>query len=236
MARCLVVQHASPESAWAIGDALHLAGVTLDVRRSFADDEVPADMSEHEGLVVMGGPASAVSDTGFPTRDGELALIADALALGVPTLGVCLGAQLLALAAGGRVFPGASGPEIGWHPVELTPSGHSDPLFAGLPARLTVLHWHGDTFALPPDADATRLAGNDRYANQAFRFGTAAWGLQFHLEVTEPTVAEFVAAFGDGASDRIEEETPGALRVLGPWRDLLLGRFAAVVANGWPPT
>jgi GMP synthase-like glutamine amidotransferase len=236
MATCLVVQHALPESAWAIGDALHLAGVTLDVRRTFADDEVPADMSEHDGLVVMGGAASAASDTGFPTRGAEVALIADALAHGVPTLGVCLGAQLLALAAGGSVFPGAAGPEIGWGPVELTPTCHSDPLFAGLPARLTVLHWHGDTFALPSGADsnATRLAGNARYANQAFRVGTAAWGLQFHVEVTEPAVAAFLAAFGteaDGGAERINEQTSGALRTLGPWRDLLLGRFAAIVAT-----
>ncbi len=233
MGTCLVIQHVPPESAWAAGDTLRRAGVILDVRRVFAGDEVPADASGHDGVVVMGGPMSAASDEGFPTRAAELALVADALALEVPTLGICLGAQLVALAAGGRVHGGESGPEIGWAPVELTPSSRSDPLFADLPPHLTVLHWHGDTFTLP--AGARRLAGNGRYANQAFGVGQAAWGMQFHLEVTQPAVEGFLSAFATdlapGQAERIREVTPGAVRALLPWRDLLFGRFAALVSE-----
>jgi GMP synthase-like glutamine amidotransferase len=232
MSTCLVVQHASAEPAWAAEDALRRAEVTVDVRRTFAGDTVPAHATGLHGLVVMGGPMSAASDEGFATRAAELALLTDAVTLGVPTLGICLGAQLLALAAGGRVFPGDSGPEIGWAPVELTPACRSDPLFCGLPGHLDVLHWHGDTFTLP--AGATRLAASHRYANQAFRVGAAAWGLQFHLEVTAPAVDGFLAAFSSdlepGPAERIRTATPGALGALVPSRDLLFLRFAALVS------
>jgi GMP synthase-like glutamine amidotransferase len=233
MSTCLVVQHMPAESAWALEDAVRRASVGLDVRQTFVGDMVPADAARSNGVIVMGGPMSAASDEGFSSRGAELALLTDALARGVPTLGVCLGAQLLALAAGGRVFPGESGPEIGWDPVELTKASRADPLFCGLPDRLDVLHWHGDTFSLPPRA--TRLAANRRYANQAFRVGPAAWGIQFHLEVTQPAVDGFVSAFSSdlavGAAEQIRRATPGALRALVPSRDLLFDRFAALVAQ-----
>ncbi len=111
----------------------------------------------------------------------------------LPTLGVCLGAQLLSLAAGGLVYPGADGPEIGWSAVELLATSEGDALFAGFPQRLPVLHWHGDTFDLPPGGQ--RLARTVRYPNQAFRVGEAAWGLQFHLEVTADAVDGLLDAF-----------------------------------------
>jgi GMP synthase-like glutamine amidotransferase len=116
LSRCLVVQHLDPESAFAIADALRAAGVDVDTRCVFAGDDLPTDLSGFDGVVVMGGPMSATTDEGFPTRAAEIALLAEALRLGPPTLGVCLGAQLLAAAAGSSVHPNARGPEIGWVP------------------------------------------------------------------------------------------------------------------------
>ena len=235
MTNCLVVQHVAPESAWAIGDALVRAGIEPDVRRMFAGDALPPDASGHDGVVVMGGPMSAASDDGFATRRAELALLADALGRAVPTLGVCLGAQLLAAAAGATVGPGADGPEIGWAPVDLAPDAVSDRLFAGLPERLTVLHWHGDAFDLPPDAH--RLAGSVRYPIQAFRVGAAAWGVQFHVEVTAAAVEGMVRAFSEeaalaaGGAAAIRRTTPEALAALAPWRDLVFDRFTAMVGE-----
>lgn len=235
MTNCLVVQHVAAESAWAIGDALERAGVTLDVRRAHDGDSVPVDTSDYDGLVVMGGPMSALSDDGFPSRRRELALLADAADLGKPTLGVCLGAQLLALATGGSVRRGESGPEVGWGQVVLTPRHDDDALLHGLPGQIEVLHWHGDTYEPPPAA--VRLAENGRYRNQAFRVGDAAWGLQFHLEVTRRAVDEFLVAFGDeatshasGGPDGIRRATPPALELLSPWQDVVFDRFAALVA------
>jgi GMP synthase-like glutamine amidotransferase len=177
---------------------------------------------------------SADSDEGFPTRRAELALLSEAVSRGVPTLGVCLGAQLLALACGGTVSRGAGGAEIGWAPVDLTTAAGDDPLLAGLPGRLTVLHWHGDTYAPPPHG--VHLAASPRYPAQAFRVGDRAWGFQFHLEIDGRAVAAFLDAFGADAAragttpESIAADSPAALDGLGPDRTRVLTRFAALVA------
>jgi GMP synthase-like glutamine amidotransferase len=234
MPSCLVVQHVPPEGPYAIGPALESAGVDVDVRAVFAGEDLPSDLTDIDGLVVMGGPMSALSDEGFPSRRGELELLAEGLDRGLPMLGVCLGAQLLALAGGGAVYPGPTGPEIGWGPVALTAEAEDDPLLGGLPEQLTVLHWHGDTFE--PPVGAIRLATNGRYPNQAFRSGSRAWGLQFHLEVDGSAVAAFVDAFGAEAARAgspprsILAGTAPALKILEPHRRRVLARFAQLVA------
>jgi GMP synthase-like glutamine amidotransferase len=234
MSRCLVVQHIAPEKAFAIEEALTAAGVAVETVRVFAGDPVPAEVTGLDGLVVMGGPMSADSDEGFASRQAELALLSAAVAAGIPTLGVCLGAQLLAQAMGGSVRRGEAGPEIGWGVVELTDACSSDALFADVPSDLEVLQWHGDTFSLPDGG--VLLASNATYASQAFRIGPLAWGLQFHIEVEADAVAGFLEAFGadtDGVSggpEQIRAETPAALARLAPFRRMLLGRFAQLVA------
>jgi GMP synthase-like glutamine amidotransferase len=233
--RCLIVQHVEPEGPYAIGDALRAAGAEIDLRRVFTGDPLPAAADGLDGLVVMGGPMSATTDVGFPTRSDEIGLLADAVRRGVPTLGVCLGAQLLAHAAGGSVFSGGAGPEIGWGPVDLADAAGSDPLLAGLPEQLTVLHWHGDSFDLPPGA--VRLASNGRYSNQAFRVGARAWGFQFHVEVDHRAVAAFLAAFGDEARaagihpGTIDSAAPASLGELASARDRVADRFAGMVGG-----
>jgi GMP synthase-like glutamine amidotransferase len=235
MPRCLVVQHIEPEGPYAIGQALESAGSTVVPCRVFAGDPVPDHLDGFDGLVVMGGPTSAASDDGFPSRLAELALLQDALARELPTLGVCLGAQLLAVAGGGSVYPGLDGAEIGWGPVELADPAGTDLLLEGLPDRLVVLHWHGDTFDLPPGA--VRLASNPRYVNQAFRLGDHAWGLQFHIEVDEVAVEAFVGAFGadtEGAGISAQDILTAAeahLLALTPVRDRILDRFAGLVVG-----
>jgi GMP synthase-like glutamine amidotransferase len=138
MATCLVIQHIAPELPFAIRDALEEVGVSVDTRRVFEGDAVPQTVAGLDGLVVMGGPMSAYSDEGFGSRKAELILIADAIRSGKPTLGVCLGAQLVAVAAGGDVHHGHLGPEIGWLPVTPTERCVEDRLFAGCPRELTV--------------------------------------------------------------------------------------------------
>lgn len=235
MPSCLVVQHIEPEGPYAIGEALIASGVEVVLCRTFAGEPLPRRIDDFEGLVVMGGPMSATSDQGFPTRQREIELLARAVGSGVPTLGVCLGAQLLAVAGGARVMAGPAGPEIGWSPVGFTAEAAEDPLFSNLPPELTVLHWHGETYQLPQGA--VRLASNGSYAQQAFRLGDLAWGLQFHIEVDEVAVAAFVDAFGGEARaagtspDAIRAATPGALGTLVPCRDQLLAGFAALVAG-----
>jgi GMP synthase-like glutamine amidotransferase len=236
MSTCLAVQHVAPESLYAIGDALVSAGVELDTRQVFAGDAVPDDVRGFDGLVVMGGPMSAASDEDFPSRRAELSLIASAVRAGIPTLGVCLGAQLVAAACGAAVYRGEKGPEIGWSPVTLSNGCGDDALFSGLPDTLNVLQWHGDTFDLP--VGARLLMSNGVYPNQAFRIGEAAWGLQFHLEVSEAAVDHFVRAFGadaagaPGGSDNLRAATPSSLAALCAPRELVLERFARLVSTG----
>ncbi len=233
MPTCLVIQHVPPEGPYLIAEALDNAGVAVDLCRIFAGGHLPASLDGYGGLVVMGGPMSASTDDGFATRTAEIDLLEDALERGLPALGVCLGAQLLAIAAGGKVYPGAEGPEIGWAPVSLVGGAQRDPLFRDLPRELTVLHWHGDTFDLPPGA--THLAVSKAYPNQAFRAGPRAWGLQFHLEVDSAAVDAFLAAFGDEAAgcgvppEDIAAEAGSAIAELAPERGRLLDRFAALV-------
>jgi GMP synthase-like glutamine amidotransferase len=230
---CLVIQHLPPEGPYLIAEALKNAGVVVDLCQVFAGDQPPASLDGYNGLVVMGGPMSAASDDGFATRTAEIDLLEDALERGLPALGVCLGAQLLAIAGGGKVYPGAEGPEIGWAPVSLIGEAERDPLFRDIPPDLTVLHWHGDTFDLPPGA--THLAMNKAYPNQAFRAGPRAWGLQFHLEVDSTGVDAFLAAFGDEAAgcgvrpEDIAAQTGSAVAQLASARGKVLDRFAALV-------
>jgi GMP synthase-like glutamine amidotransferase len=230
----VIIQHASSEGPYAIADALSAAGVTTEVRHVSLGERLPADARDLSGLVVMGGAMSATSDEGFSTRSAELSLIASALEASVPILGICLGAQLLAAAAGGVVFRGEQGPEIGWGEISLGAEAVGDPLLAELPSTMRVLHWHGDTFTLPPSA--VHLASSEVYVNQAFRVGSSAWGLQFHLEVDAPAVAAFLAAFGDEADQAgvpaasIASGAQEALRALGPICRAVTSRFASLVA------
>ena len=236
MSSCLVVQHLEPESSYAIGQALTSAGIEVDQRRTDTAESLPGTLDGYDALVVMGGPMAADSDDGFPTRRQELALLAEAVELGLPTLGVCLGAQLLAAATGGRVLRGATGPEIGWAPVRFEAPAADDLLLSSLPGELSVLHWHGDTFELPPGG--IRLASNERYANQAFRIGPRAWGFQFHLEVDQEAVAAFVGAFGPDLAavgtdpDDLLDAAPAELVRLEVHRRPVLARFAGLAGAG----
>lgn len=137
------------------------------------------DMANPALVAVLGGPISANDAAQYPFLRDELALIEQRLRAGRPLLGVCLGAQMIALCAGGRVAP-RQGREIGWAPLDLTAEGKESAL-GSLSGDLPVLHWHGENFDLP--SGATSLAATEGTPHQAFAMGDAVLGLQFHLEV-----------------------------------------------------
>ena len=130
-------------------------------------------------VVLLGGPIGVYEREAYPFLDDEIEFAARRLRAGRPTLGVCLGCQIMAAALGADVYPGPA-KEIGWRPLRLSAGGIESPL--GWLADAAVLHWHGDTFDLP--AGATLLASTDRVVNQAFALGPHALALQFHLEAT----------------------------------------------------
>jgi GMP synthase-like glutamine amidotransferase len=176
----VAIEHVPFEGPGSIATAAARRGTPLSVCRPYLGEPLPA-VEQLLGLIVMGGPMG-VSDTDrHPHLRDELQLIAAAVAAGRPVLGVCLGAQLLAAALGATVSRGAQ-LEIGPGTVTLTPAGRSDPVLGAVGAdELPVVHWHQDTFDLPPGA--AWLARSALYPHQAFRVGPLAYGLQFHVEV-----------------------------------------------------
>ncbi|HEY3324413.1 MAG TPA: gamma-glutamyl-gamma-aminobutyrate hydrolase family protein [Planctomycetota bacterium] len=192
MSKVLVLQHVACETPGIIADALESAGLSIKTIRCDKGERIPRSLSKFAGLVVMGGPQSVYEQDKFPFLKKELHLIWSALDAQKPILGVCLGSQLLAAALGAEVRPGKQ-KEIGWFPVKLTKQAKHDVLFAGIRSPLTPLHWHGDVFDLP--AGATRLASSDLTSVQAFRFGSNAYGLLFHLEVTAKMLSQWTRAF-----------------------------------------
>jgi GMP synthase (glutamine-hydrolysing) len=191
--RLLVLQHIACEPPGVYEDVLREHGAEL--RRVEVDEGEPLpDWREFDALLAMGGPMGARDDADHPWLAPERELVREAVEAGRPVLGVCLGVQLLAAALGARVYA-AERAEVGLLDVELTAEGRADPLFAGLDDRFVSLQWHGDTFDLP--GDAVRLASSPLIANQAFRAGERAYGVQFHLEVTGEMAVEWggVAAY-----------------------------------------
>lgn len=180
-----VIEHAEYESAGSVPAALEDAGCRwLNVRR-FRGEKLPALHSLH-GLIVLGGPGASADDDSVGHLVEERALIADAARAGLPVLGVCLGAQLLAVALGGSVMA-APAPEIGVSTVRLTDAGATDPVLGPLASPFPVLQWHRETFSVPPGG--VGLASSDACTNQAFRWAARAYGLQFHAEIN-PALAE----------------------------------------------
>jgi GMP synthase (glutamine-hydrolysing) len=178
--RTLVLQHIECEPPGTYEDVLLERGCEIHRVELDAGDPLP-DWRAFDAIVAMGGPMSANDDDRLPWLTGEKAAIAGAVRAGMPYWGVCLGVQLLAASLGSHVGPGPK-PEVGLLPVTLSREALSDPVFEGLPRDVLTLQWHGDTFDLPEGA--VRLAGSNAYPNQAFRWGTKAYGVQFHLEVS----------------------------------------------------
>jgi GMP synthase (glutamine-hydrolysing) len=172
-----VVRHVHFEDLGAFAPVLERHGYQI----GYVDaglDALPADGADL--LVVLGGPIGAYEDDLYPFLGDELALIQRRLAKGRPVLGICLGAQLIARALGAKVYPGPA-KEIGWSKLTLTDAGRAGPL-ASL-EDVAMLHWHGDTFDLPPGA--VRLASTPVCANQAFSVGDHVLAFQFHPEAAQ---------------------------------------------------
>lgn len=147
-------------------------------------------------LVLMGGPMSVYELDRYRWLRLELDFVSAVIAAGKPVLGVCLGAQILARQLGASVAPQRT-PEIGWYPVRMTAAGRAHPFFAGFPASFPALHWHGDSFTIPPGA--LHVAESDACPTQAFVSAQRLVGLQFHLETTVDSLASLIAGSYDAA-------------------------------------
>ena len=214
--QAVVIQHLAFEDLGSFEAVLREGGMAVRYVQAGVDhlDEAVMDA---DLLVVLGGPIGVYETETYPFLREELQVLGERLLRARPTLGICLGAQLIARALGGRVYPGGR-KEIGWSELSLSDAGKASPLshLAGVP----VLHWHGDTFDLPPRA--THLASTDLYANQAFALGANVLALQCHPEASVRTFERWLighAAELNGAGMNIPLLRADAAR-LGPELEL----------------
>ncbi|MEV4351033.1 type 1 glutamine amidotransferase [Actinoplanes sp. NPDC049596] len=196
MATALVIENDPTDGPGRLGEWLTEAGLELTVVRPHAGDELPAELDGYLALIVLGGDQTAYPQPDgtpgapwFPAVEG---LLRKAVRHRVPTLGVCLGGQLLAQAHGGLVERSTSGPEIGPGLVGKRDAADTDPLFKWVPLLPDVIQWHRDEITELP-LRAVLLAASSRYPHQAFRLGDRAWGVQFHLECDADMIEQWAA-------------------------------------------
>ncbi|TVT16085.1 type 1 glutamine amidotransferase [Amycolatopsis acidiphila] len=223
MPRILVIQPDASDPVGPLGDWLTAAGAELDIRQP-PGDELPAGLDDYQALVCLGGGMNAEDDSAHPWLKPVRDLLATATHNGLPTLAICLGAQLLAVATGGRVVQGDKGPEVGAYLVSKKDAAWTDPLFAELPLMPDVLHFHEDEISRLP-ANAVLLASAPKYVNQAFRLGRCAYGLQFHIETTP----EVVQSWAEDEPDMAATAKPGTFETS------TLSRLHEDLADTWQP-
>jgi len=181
MKRCFALRHVPFESLGLLEPLLRARAYLIQFVDVPITNLKDIPLAEADLIVALGGPISVYEEPSFPWLTQELQLIEARLRAESATIGICLGAQLMAKALGSKVYPLGS-KEIGWGELTLTPSGKKGPLEPL--DRQSVLHWHGDTFDLPKDASL--LASTSITPHQAFSFGKRSFALQFHVEVTAP--------------------------------------------------
>jgi GMP synthase-like glutamine amidotransferase len=184
----LVLQHIPCEGPGRMLEFARVRGVPLETVH-FLEGGVLPTHTDFSAILALGGSMNVYEEDKYPWLASETRFIADWVSAGKPYLGLCLGGQLLAKAVGGRVTKNAR-KEIGNFEVQLTTAGQQDPLFAGFPTAFPVFQWHGDTFS--DLAGGVCLASSAWCAHQAFRFGSVAYGLQFHAEITQAMAQEWL--------------------------------------------
>jgi len=178
--KILVFQHVPYEPLGTLDPLLKGAGFRIRYVNFARNPEERPDLDRYAAIVVLGGPMNVDDIERYPNLATEVAVLQEAVDRDMSVLGICLGAQLLARALGGEVRPGARR-EIGWHDVELTDAGSTDPVLSSFTDVQRVFQWHEDNIELPSGCE--RLAGSSVCPVQAFRHGEHAYGFQFHLEV-----------------------------------------------------
>jgi GMP synthase (glutamine-hydrolysing) len=188
VARLLVVVPSETDPPARLGEWLRAAGLELDERHLGFGEQLPETLEGFDGLLVLGGPQSSMDDEATsPELVGVRSLLRQAVDADLPTLAICLGAQLLAQVGGGRTRVGIDGPEVGATLVAKRDAADRDPVFGPLPLSPDVIEWHHDEISELPTG-ATLLAGNPHYPHQAYRVGAHVYALQFHIETTPEIV------------------------------------------------
>jgi len=184
----LIVKHIDIEGPGTLGDFLKDQEEPFCIVELGAGEELPQDLKIFKAVVVLGGPMNVDEEERFSFLKPENDFIQKILKAEIPYLGICLGSQLLAKAAGAKVVKSPV-KEIGWYRIQLTPEGKKDPLFNGFREKDPIYHWHGDMFQIP--SNGKLLASAPGCPHQALKVGKNAYGLQFHVEVTDRSIKEW---------------------------------------------
>lgn len=233
MTRVLVVEHQGDAGAGLIGERLRDLGIELVEVGPDTGRSVPESLDGFDGLIVLGGSMGPTDDHEAPWLPTTRRLLAEAVEEELPTLGICLGAQLLSTATGGNVRGMAGGPEVGLLSVSLSDAAAEDPLFGAFAdAELPVVQWHWlESDRLPRGAEL--LASSAACENQAYRLGSNAWGLQFHPEALGDTAQQWTDV-EDLTEDGLDPETvvsevrAAEPRLRATWQ-ILADRFSRIV-------
>ena len=184
-----VIRHLAFEDLGSFGSVLQAHGYQINYVEAGYDDLTQLDALSDSLLVILGGPISVNDTAMFPFLDEELRLLKQRIVADKPTLGICLGAQMIARALGAKIYPGKE-KEIGWYDLKLTAAGEQSALRYLDAKHCSMLHWHGETFDLP--VGAALLASTDRYQHQAFSYGKNILALQFHPEITQRAMEKWL--------------------------------------------
>lgn len=203
--RIAIVENTAITHHGQVGVALHEAGALVDIYRPFADGRLP-EAGRHDALVVFGGEQSARDDATHPYLPALATLMREVAGSGRAVLGICLGAQVFARGLGAENRLGVA-QELGWCRIERCAAAEADALLGALPDAFPATQWHSDTFTLPEGA--AHLARNGVAEVQAFRWGRAGYGFQFHFEAHRGVVADWLRAFPE-AMARLDPGFPAA--------------------------
>ncbi len=230
--RVLVVENEDGAGPEMFGQWLSGAGVKVDLWRPYRGETMPEATTG--AVMVLGGEMSAWDDHGSPWLGQVRTLLAEATAKGQAVLGICLGAQMLAVACGGRVEESQHGGELGLARIELTAEARRDRLFGAIASPAEAVVWHNDEVVQLPEG-AVLLGSSPACKVQAFRIGDRAWGVQFHPEVTTAALEAWAAADGSQRPGRqarlqlvIAEVAAAEARFLACWQGFA-ERFADIV-------
>lgn len=232
MKKILVCQHVAHEPLGTLDPLIRASGFRIRYVNFGRTPHEKPTLKGYDGLIVLGGPMNVDEIEKHPHLEYEIQLILEAIRLGLPLLGICLGAQLIAKALGARVTKNPV-KEIGWFTVEPTAEGKKDSLMSSFGNSETIFQWHEDTFDLP--AGATPLATSKDCINQAFRIGDKTYGFQFHLEVDEALIHQWLevpsnqkSLYEAGANplaQKIIQETPRHISHLTELSNTVFGKF-----------